>query len=124
MRNETRGVIAMSALGALLGLALTTGTATAAEGAKSSVEQGKKIAFNRKKGNCLACHAMEGGASPGNIGPPLMQMKMRFPDRARLKAQLVDATQFNPNSMMPPFGLHKALSDAEVEKIIDYLMTL
>ena len=124
MRRAAKGLMTVTALGTLLGLSVMTAPAQAAGDGASRVEQGKKIAFNRKKGNCLACHAIEGGASPGNIGPPLIQIAARFPDRARLKAQLSDATQFNPNSMMPPFGLHKALSDDEIEKIIDFLMTL
>ncbi|ORU89791.1 MAG: sulfur oxidation c-type cytochrome SoxX [Cycloclasticus sp. symbiont of Poecilosclerida sp. M] len=85
---------------------------------------GKEIAFDRKKGNCLACHAMDDGDMPGNIGPPLVAMTARFPDRAILKAQIFDATKRNPISIMPPFGKHEILNDAELEKIIDYLYTL
>ena len=85
---------------------------------------GKKIAFDRKKGNCLACHAMDDGDMPGNIGPPLVVMKARFPDRAVLKAQIWDATAKNSISIMPPFGKHHILSDNEIEKIINYLYTL
>ena len=125
MRRAAKGLMTMTALGTLLSLSLMGGPALAdGHGAKSSVEQGRTIAFNRKKGNCLACHQIEGGASPGNIGPPLIQIAARFPDRARLKDQLWDATQFNPNSPMPPFGRHKALSEAEIDKIVDFLMTL
>ena len=86
--------------------------------------QGKKIAFDRKKGNCLACHAMDDGEMPGNIGPPLIIMKARFPDRAVLKAQIWDATAKNSISIMPPFGKHHILTDNEIEKLLDYLYTL
>lgn len=89
----------------------------------TAVEYGKQMAFDRKKGNCLACHMIEGGEAPGNIGPPLMAMKARFPDRAALRSQIWDATKKNPDSMMPPFGLHGALSDVEIEAIVDYLYT-
>ena len=85
---------------------------------------GKKIAFDRKKGNCLACHAIDDGEMPGNIGPPLIAMKARFPDRTVLKAQIWDATLKNKISSMPPFGKHHILSDTEIEKVIDYLYTL
>jgi len=85
---------------------------------------GKKIAFDRKKGNCLACHMMDDGDMPGNIGPPLIAMKARFPDRAVLKAQIWDATTKNVTSIMPPFGKHYILNDGEIEKLIDYLYTL
>jgi sulfur-oxidizing protein SoxX len=85
---------------------------------------GKKLAVDRKKGNCLACHAMDDGEMAGNIGPPLIVMKARFPDRAVLKAQIWDATEKNNISIMPPFGKHQILSDSEIEKVIDYLYTL
>lgn len=92
--------------------------------ALSAAEEGKQIAFNRKLGNCLACHQMDDGVSPGTIGPPLLYMKDRFPDKARLRAQLYDATQFNPHSAMPPFGKHGALTEDQIDKIVEYLYTL
>ncbi|WP_297528021.1 sulfur oxidation c-type cytochrome SoxX [Thiohalobacter sp.] len=98
--------------------------AVAAEAGNSVIEQGKEIAFNRKKGNCLACHQIEGGSLPGNIGPPLVAMKARFPDKAKLRAQIWDATRNNPNSIMPPFGRHKILSEDEIDKIVEFIYTL
>jgi len=85
---------------------------------------GKKIAFDRKKGNCLACHMIDDGDMSGNIGPPLVTMKIRFPDRAVLKAQIWNSTAKNPSSIMPPFGKHYILSNSEIEEVIDYLYTL
>jgi len=99
------------------------GSAAAQEGA-SAVEQGKQIAFNRKKGNCLACHQIEGGEMAGNIGPPLVAMKARFPDKSKLRAQIWDSTKMNPNSMMPPFGRHDILSEDEIDKVVEYIYTL
>jgi sulfur-oxidizing protein SoxX len=86
--------------------------------------EGKKIAFDRAKGNCLACHSIDDGEMPGNIGPPLIVMQARFPDRAVLKAQIWDATAKNSISIMPPFGKHHILTDGEIEKLLDYLFTL
>lgn len=115
---------AMFSLAALLGaLATMSFPAAAAEGA-SAVEQGKAIAYDRKKGNCLACHAMDDGTLPGNIGPPLIAMKARFPDKAKLRAQIWDATVANPNSIMIPFGRVKALSEEEIDMIVEYIYTL
>jgi sulfur-oxidizing protein SoxX len=51
-------------------------------------------------------------------------MKARFPDRAVLRAQIWDATVKNPNTMMPPFGKHDALSEDQVDKITDFVLTL
>ena len=90
----------------------------------SAVEQGKAISFDRKKGNCLACHQMEGGDLPGNIGPPLIAMKARFPDKAKLRAQIWDATKMNPNTIMPPFGRQQILSEGDIDKIVEYVYTL
>ena len=106
------------------GLAALPVTGMAAEEAKSVIEQGKAVSFDRKKGNCLACHQIEGGTLPGNIGPPLIAMKARFPDKAKLRAQIWDATKANPNTIMPPFGRQQILSESEIDKIVEYIYTL
>ena len=106
-------------------LAIVPATVSAEEAETTSViEQGKAVAFDRKKGNCLACHAIEGGNLPGNIGPPLVAMKARFPDKAKLRAQIWDSTKMNPNSIMPPFGRHQILSESEIDKIVEFIYTL
>ncbi|MCW8945702.1 MAG: sulfur oxidation c-type cytochrome SoxX [Sedimenticola sp.] len=88
------------------------------------VAAGKAIAVGRSQGNCLACHMMEDGASPGNIGPPLLAMKARYPDKAKLRAQIWDATAANPESAMVPFGRLKILTDDEIDKVVEYIWTL
>ncbi|VAW76884.1 Sulfur oxidation protein SoxX [hydrothermal vent metagenome] len=106
-------------------LALFPVTGAAAEAQTASVtEQGKALSFNRKKGNCLACHQIAGGKLPGNIGPPLIAMKARYPDKAKLRAQIWDATKVNPNTIMPPFGRNKILSESEIDKIVEFIYTL
>ncbi len=98
----------------------------AADKGASSVEEGKKLAYSRAKGNCLACHMTGDGAMPGNIGPALIAMKLRYPDKQKLvdKVWGTPETQTVPNSMMPPFGQHGILTDSEINKIVDYLYTL
>ncbi len=91
---------------------------------KSAIQQGKKLAFGIKKGNCLACHMMSDGDQPGNIGPPLIAMKARFPDKAVLKAQIADARDKNPNTIMPPFGTHGILTEKEIDLITDFVHSL
>jgi len=88
------------------------------------VDAGKKIAFDRKKGNCLACHQISGGNLAGNVGPPLVAMKSRFPDRTKLRVQIWDATKSNKNTMMPPFGLHSILSEGEIDKVVEFIYSL
>jgi len=97
---------------------------TSANADEATIAEGKKIAFNRKKGNCLACHMIAGGSLPGNIGPPLVAMKARFPDKAKLRAQIWDSTVSNPNSIMPPFGKHNIVSEKEIDKITDFIHSL
>jgi sulfur-oxidizing protein SoxX len=92
--------------------------------AADDIEEGKTLAMERSKGNCLACHAIEDGQLPGNVGPALLDMKRRFPDRAVLQQQVCDATVRNPYTRMPPFCRHGILTTQEVELIIDYLYTL
>ncbi|MBT5724309.1 MAG: sulfur oxidation c-type cytochrome SoxX, partial [Gammaproteobacteria bacterium] len=48
--------------------------------AASTVEQGKVIAENRNKGNCLSCHFVQGAEMTGTIAPPLISMKLRYPN--------------------------------------------
>ena len=88
------------------------------------IEEGKKLAFDRKKGNCLACHMIDDGELAGNNGPPLIAMKARFPNKQDLFDQIWDPTENDPNSFMPPFGKHGAISKTEINKIIEYLYTL
>jgi sulfur-oxidizing protein SoxX len=90
----------------------------------SMVEEGKQLAFHRQKGNCLACHKIQGGAMPGNIGPELVNMKARYPDKAVLRAQIWDATINNPNPIRPPYGKHKVLSEKDVDKVVEFIYTL
>ena len=124
MRRFSKFVYSKTILAITLGgLSLTPVTA-AAEGSKSTIEQGKELAFSRKKGNCLACHSIVDGQLPGNIAPPLVAMKARFPDKAKLKAQIYDSTASNPNSIMPPFGRHKILSDKEIDMVTEFIYQL
>jgi sulfur-oxidizing protein SoxX len=127
MRKTAKIISTATAIAALMGsLALAPiQSASAAEKKElTPIEQGKKVSFDRKKGNCLACHSIAGGSMTGNMGPPLVAMKARFPDKAKLREQIWDATKANPNSVMPPFGRHKVLSDKEIDLITEYIYSL
>ncbi|MCU7814288.1 MAG: sulfur oxidation c-type cytochrome SoxX [Candidatus Thiodiazotropha sp. (ex Rostrolucina anterorostrata)] len=110
------------AISVLAGQFLVTPASFAA--GDNAIEEGKKISFDRKKGNCLACHIIIGAPSPGNIAPALVAMKSRFPNKEDLHKQIWDATEKNPESIMPPFGKHGILSEADFEKVIEYIWTL
>lgn len=123
MRKTARFISTASAMATLVGvLSVSPQLAVAADA--QVIEQGKKIAFDRKKGNCLACHSIEGGNLPGNIGPALVAMKVRFPDKAKMRAQIWDATVKNPNTMMPPFGRHEIITEAEIDKVVEFIYSL
>ena len=123
MRNTANAFKTLMTFFVLLGTLLVGSIATAEE-AKTVLQKGKEVSFDRKKGNCLACHAMDDGTLPGNIGPPLVSMKLRFPDKAKLRAQIWDSTTRNPNTIMPPFGRHGMLSEEEIDWITEYVYSL
>jgi sulfur-oxidizing protein SoxX len=89
-----------------------------------AVTQGACLVLNRKKGNCTACHAIAGAVSAGDVAPPLVSIKERFPDKAKLREQIWDATKANPNSVMPPFGRNMILTPEEIDKVVDFVLTL
>ncbi len=90
---------------------------------KDAVTQGGCVVLDRKKGNCMACHAIA-GTTHGNIAPPLVQMQQRFPDKAKLRTQIEDARKLNPRSVMPPFGPHEILTQDEIDKVVEFVLTL
>jgi sulfur-oxidizing protein SoxX len=95
---------------------------------KDPVVAGGCIATDRKKGNCMACHQFKGlentRLQAGNIAPPLVAMKSRFPDKKKLRAQIWDATVNNPQTTMPPFGRHNILSEKDIDLITEWAHTL
>ncbi|MBW8371375.1 MAG: sulfur oxidation c-type cytochrome SoxX [Thiobacillus sp.] len=123
-------VAAACAISAIMlsGNVLAQATATPAAAAAPAKEMtGKELAFNNRKGNCLACHTMPtvpDAVSGGLYGPPLIAMSARFPDKAKMRAQIWDATAMNPASTMIPFGKHGVLTEAEIDKVTDFVYGL
>jgi sulfur-oxidizing protein SoxX len=93
-------------------------------GAQSAAADGQKLAFDRGKGNCLTCHVIKGGDLPGTIGPELIDMKAKYPNRDDLIAIVFDETKRNPLTVMPPFGRNRILTDKEISAVVDFLQTL
>ena len=90
----------------------------------STIKDGKAIAFDRNKGNCLSCHDIKGGDLAGTIGPQLSDVKARFPNRDDLIRIVTDETRRNPQTVMPPFGRNLILTDKEISAIVDFLYSL
>ena len=107
-------------------LALTIGALASASPAlaQSAGSQGQKLAFDRGKGNCLTCHAIKGGEYPGTLGPELVDIKAKYPNRDELVAIIFDETRRNPLTVMPPFGRNRILTEKEISAIVDFLQTL
>jgi sulfur-oxidizing protein SoxX len=107
-------------------------------GSKGDAARGRAIVANRNAGLCLLCHS---GPFPedrfqGNIGPDLSGAGARWSE-GQLRLRIVDASKFNPQTIMPPFyrtdGLSRVpaawrdkpvLTAVEVEDVVAYLMTL
>ena len=109
-----------------LALALMIGALISASPAcaQSAASEGEKIAFDRGKGNCLTCHEIKGGDLPGTIGPVLKDIKSKYPDRNELVAIVSDETKRNPQTVMPPFGRNRILTEQEINAVVDFLQTL
>lgn len=137
--RKTASIFVGIGAAALLGGALIVPVSASAQGSAPSSKvcddktnpptaadvQGGCIVINRSKGNCFTCHAIN-GISSGNVAPPLIGATLRhnYPDKAKLRAQLWDATVANPKSVMPPFGKHGILSEDEIDKVVEFLLTL
>lgn len=136
MRKSASIILGASTVAILLGGLLAAPTSFAQGSAPKSdvcnnkenpptdpVVQGGCIAIDRTKGNCHSCH-MIAGINYGDIAPPLVAMKQRFPDKAKLRAQVWDASVANPRTVMPPFGRHGILTEEEIDKVVEFLLTL
>jgi sulfur-oxidizing protein SoxX len=101
-------------------------------------ENGRAVAINRKKGNCLACHVMPipEQSFHGEIGPDLNGVASRY-DEGELRLRVVDAKVLNADTIMPAYyrneGFHRVLKDfqgktllsaQEIEDVVSYLLTL
>lgn len=99
---------------------------------------GRKLAIDRKKGNCLACHVMPipEQSFHGLVGPELKGVAGRLSE-GEIRLRIVNSKIVNPDTIMPAFykkdGLTRVLkkfkgktmlSAAEVEDVVAYVKTL
>ena len=101
-------------------------------------DRGRALVSNKQKSLCLLCHQ---GPFPedhfqGNLAPDLGLIAQRL-NTEQLRARLVDASQFNPQTIMPSYyrteGLTRVLQSykgqtiltaQEIEDVIAFLETL
>lgn len=79
------------------------------------------------KGYCIACHQVPEGAGPrtrADLGPPLEGARMRSLGRARIREIIEDPVRANPDTTMPPYGRHRILDAAEIQRLVEYLHAL
>lgn len=124
-------IIFLAILGALLlqGCKTTPGSSAAAPAAEAKKEakpiemDAVKIMTNPNIGNCTACHAIP--AQPqivaGDMGPPFIGMKGRFPDIAKLRAAIADQKAIAPQTIMPPFGRNKILTPEQIDVVAQHI---
>jgi L-cysteine S-thiosulfotransferase len=100
--------------------------------------RGRAIVASRQTGLCLLCHS---GPFPeerfqGNLAPELKASVARL-NSAQLRARIVNAAHFNPQTIMPSyyqtshlnrvapkFAGQTLLSGQEIEDVIAFLVTL
>ena len=117
-------VLSKSAPVPALALALLFAALAPPARAQSAAAEGQKLAFDRGKGNCLTCHVIKSGDLPGTIGPELVDIKKKYPNRDELVAIVFDETKRNPLTVMPPFGRNRILTEQEISAVVDFLQTL
>ena len=122
MRKPAKFLTTASAVMMLIGAAALAPTAAMAVDSELAAE-GKKVAENRKKGNCFTCHSYTGAHLAGTMGPPLNGISKRK-SRKEIYDQIWDATKANPNTTMPPFGKHEVLSKGEINALAEWVLTL
>jgi L-cysteine S-thiosulfotransferase len=92
----------------------------------ASLEQGWRILFDQRQGNCSACHSIpdQKGTKTGiqsTFAPALDGVASRY-STEQLRQWVVDARKINPNTLMPPFGA--MLSAQQVTDVLAALQTL
>jgi sulfur-oxidizing protein SoxX len=113
------------------------GIPTSLTGSPGDAARGRALVQDRAS-TCLLCHS---GPSPenrfqGDLAPDLAGVGAHFSE-SQLRLRLVDASHFNPRTIMPSYyrvdGLNRVgqnfrgkpiLSAAEIENIVAYLATL
>jgi len=110
----------------LVASAVSSLLATASFANADLVKQGEKLFMNKKGGNCLACHDIEGKEvdGPGSFGPKLTGLS--YWDDKMLYDTVFDIYKARgiKISAMPAFGATGWLDDAEIKAIVAYLKTI
>jgi sulfur-oxidizing protein SoxX len=107
-------------------------------GQPGDVKRGRALVVSRQEGLCILCHS---GPFPeerfqGNLAPDLAASAARL-SSAQLRARIVDASRFNPDTIMPSYfrthGLTRVapqfagktiLTAQDIEDVVSFLVSL
>ncbi|TNG01488.1 MAG: sulfur oxidation c-type cytochrome SoxX [Gammaproteobacteria bacterium] len=117
MRNYIKATLAIVTVSVMMGGFLTPSNAIAG---KKKAMTGKDLTVKF----CQACHQFAGTTQAGTVGPPMVAIKARFPERQKIYDQVYDPHKIKSDSIMPPFGRNGLLNDKQINLIIDFLYTL
>jgi sulfur-oxidizing protein SoxX len=121
MKYAVTRILTCVAATLIIGTFLISHDTSAADKAKTPLEQGKELTINL----CQACHQFEGTTQAGTVGPPLLAMKERFPDSKKLYEIIYDPhVAIKSDTMMPPFGRNGLVDDSQIQLMIEFLYTL
>ncbi len=87
---------------------------------------GRKLATSQPVANCVACHVLPDVDLPGDVGPNLIESMKRYTEKNRetVRQWIWDATGFKPDTIMPPYGKNKLITEKEIDDIVEYLYSL
>jgi sulfur-oxidizing protein SoxX len=95
--------------------------------AAAQAPQAPEAYVRADKGHCGACHQLPEGVAPASradVGPRLEGERMRALGRPALRELLHDPMKANPATVMPPFGRHRILEPAEIDRVVEFLHAL
>lgn len=122
----------------LAGAAPVGDTMPSLTGGPGDAGRGRAIVASRQQGLCLLCHAapIPEERFQGSLAPDLRNVASRLTE-GQIRLRIVDAAAVNPDTIMPPYrvreGLHRVgrpfrgrgiLTDAQIEDVIAWLITL
>lgn len=96
-------------LAALSGLAVANDALELPLAASGDAQRGWAVFVQREQGHCVICHALDGVAPAGNVGPALDKVGARR-TAAQLRQRIVDITQVKPDAAMPAFYRREGLT--------------
>jgi len=100
-------------------------TASYASSQEDMVKEGRIVFISKHKGNCLACHTVQGDKDipqAGSIGPKLANLDT-YP-KEYLFEKIWNPNKTVPDSVMPPMGKSHKITKEQVNALVAYLQAV